>query len=289
MSQTSRPSQTGKLKHLYWRAPDSTESAVYLPHLYLEARVDFADIRSGLHETCNVSRVMHIPDLDPADAWTEDMLVHVDPAEIQVVAPPNVTLGKSPDWFGVDSVPAVETQFLALLLRSFRVKVYRNFDLNVYSRLNESLADFKSRCIDMLNDSFRGELDRLHEQFDRVLEQARERHLTTHDWVAFDGSRVIAQQRGEFRDAAERITSLFMDTELNLVPQEFSRGFANCSGTELQQGLASVELDARYAIAKLMAAYQEKVSNIDEYIIRPNLRDIHLVRSCLLWMPGEAP
>jgi hypothetical protein len=289
MSQTSRQSQTGRLKHLYWRAPESPGGAVYLPHLYLEARVDFADVRSGLHETCNVSRVMQIPNLDPADAWTEDMLVHVDPADIQSVPPSNVTLGKSPDWFSADSVPAVETQFLALLLRSFRVKIYRNFDVNVYSRLNESLEDFKSRCIEMLNDSFRGELDRLREQFDRLLEQARERHLTTHEWAAFDSSRVIAQQRGEFRTAAERITSLFMDTELNLVPQEFSRGFANCSRTELQQSLASVELDAQYAIAKLMAAYQQKVSNIDEYIIHPNLRDIHLVRSCLLWMPGETP
>jgi hypothetical protein len=30
------------------------------------------------------------------------------------------------------------------------------------------------------------------------------------------------------------------------------------------------------------------VTNIDEYIIHPNPRDLHLVRTCILWMPAEA-
>jgi hypothetical protein len=57
---------------------------------------------------------------------------------------------------------------------------------------------------------------------------------------------------------------------------------------ELEEQLISVELDARRAIAKLEDSYAEKARSIDEYILHPNLKDIHFVRSCILWMPGQA-
>jgi hypothetical protein len=38
-------------------------------------------------------------------------------------------------------------------------------------------------------------------------------------------------------------------------------------------------------ISKLSDSFNEKASAVDEYILHPNLKDIHLVRSCILWMP----
>ncbi len=166
--------------------------------------------------------------------------------------------------------------------------LFRNFDLNVYSRLGESIGDFRGRCLELLNETFRHDLDSLREVADRALERARERHLNDPDSASVEGSRIVARKRGEFRDVAERIGSLFMHTELTLAPQDAEREFPAYSGMELQQGLLSLESDARRAVGKLVSRYQRKASNIDEYIIHPNFRDIHLVRSGLLWMPGGA-
>jgi hypothetical protein len=288
MSQ-SRQSQPGKLKHLYLKPSTAAAGVELTPRLYLEARVDYADVRSGLHETCTVGRVMQTALPDRGEAWTSDMLLAVDPAHIKQAPPPDASIGPSPDWFKPELVPTIESQFLEYLLRTFRVRVYRNFELNIYSRLNESLEEFRLRCAEMLSEPFRLALDAQHELFDRLLEQTKEKLTRVEEWAAFDTSRVVAQQRGDFRDFAERITSLFMHAEFTLVPQSTSRVFPKAAGTELNQSLASLELDARYAIGKVLSDYQQRASNIDEYIIHPNFRDIHLVRSCLLWMPGETP
>ena len=57
---------------------------------------------------------------------------------------------------------------------------------------------------------------------------------------------------------------------------------------ELEEQLFSLELEAQYEIHKLLSSYGEKAQTIDEYIIHPNLKDIHFVRSCILWMPVKA-
>ncbi len=61
--------------------------------------MDFADVRSGLNGTCAVCRAMEICPFDPNDAWTEDMLWPVDPADVQTNPPRDVTLRPSPEWF----------------------------------------------------------------------------------------------------------------------------------------------------------------------------------------------
>jgi hypothetical protein len=58
--------------------------------------------------------------------------------------------------------------------------------------------------------------------------------------------------------------------------------------SDLEQCLETLEVDVRQEIRRLLNSYQEKVLNVDEYIIHPNLRDLHLVRACILWIPEGA-
>ena len=61
------------------------------------------------------------------------------------------------------------------------------------------------------------------------------------------------------------------------------------SSLEMEERLLSLELEAQHAIAGLWRfLYREKARSVDEYILHPNLKDIHLVRSCILWMPAGA-
>jgi hypothetical protein len=55
--------------------------------------------------------------------------------------------------------------------------------------------------------------------------------------------------------------------------------------TELEERLRSLEVEARQAIKNLQESYQEQSQALDEYILHPNPKDIHFVRSCILWMP----
>jgi hypothetical protein len=177
---------------------------------------------------------------------------------------------------------------LIYLLRSFHVKLFRNSHLNIYSRLGESLEEFHLRCIEILKEPCRRELDALQDVFDRLLEQLRQRYLTNEVWGAYDRTRAAAQHRSEFRAAADSIASLFINTGLSLesspVPAESTGG----QGADLAERLVATEREARQAIDKTLNSYREKALSTDEYIIHPNYRDIHLVRTSILWMPEVA-
>jgi hypothetical protein len=80
---------------------------------------------------------------------------------------------------------------------------------------------------------------------------------------------------------------VFINTGLTLVPKPFPRESVPASqgGADLAERLAATEAEARQAIEKILNSYREKALSTDEYIIHPNYRDIHLVRTSILWMP----
>jgi hypothetical protein len=86
---------------------------------------------------------------------------------------------------------------------------------------------------------------------------------------------------------SERIAQLFLGAELTLDSESYIPPQNVTAKSELEDRLNLLEAEARQTIARLVAAYQENARNIDEYIVHPSLRDIHLVRSCILWMPAE--
>jgi len=196
MSHVARPAQTGGLKQLYLRAATPATEIPYIPRLYVEARIDFADVRSGLNETCSVSRALDFYPFEGDDLWTEDMVIPVAPERIDTTPPPYAKPRELPPALR-DSQPVdLEARLVAYLLRTYSVTLFRNPALKVYSRLSESTEDFCNRCLELLKGPFRLELDALLSTFNRSLEQIRERHLKDEAWTpAFDRSRVAAQNR----------------------------------------------------------------------------------------------
>ena len=57
--------------------------------------------------------------------------------------------------------------------------------------------------------------------------------------------------------------------------------------TEIQARLSDIEAEARQEIRRLVEHYRDRVQTIDEYTIHPNLKDLHVVRSSILWLPRE--
>jgi hypothetical protein len=279
----------GKIKHYYLRSTRQSGRVVeYVAHLYFEAKIDFADVRSGLRETCSVSNAVGIYPFDEEALWIEDMVRGVEPSSIRASAPRQVRLHPLPEYVDADAIARAETRYLQYLLRYFKRRIYRNFVLNVYSSSDETAEDFMARCLEMFSEPFRLELDNLREVFKRRLEQVKERYQKLIDWGEFDPPRRSSPFQSILHKASERIEKIFLRAELNLKPMPSIPVHANPSKFELEERLHSLEMEAYEAIGRLLSAYQEKVRNIDEYIVHPNLKDVHLVRTCILWMPDEA-
>jgi hypothetical protein len=280
---------SGKVKHYYLRSTGQSGRVVeYMPCLYFEAKIDFADVRSGLCETCSASNAVDIYPLDEETLWTEDMVRGVEPSSIRASAPRQARFRPLPEFVDADTIAQAETQYLHYLLRYFKKRIYRNFALNVYSSPGETAEDFRARCLEMFSEPFRLDLDNLHEVFERRLGQVKERYQKLIDWGEFDPPRRSSQFKSILHKASERVEKMFLRAELNLKPIPSTPVHASPTRFELEERLHSLEMEAYKSIARLLSAYQEKVRNIDEYIVHPNLKDIHLVRTCILWMPDEA-
>ena len=132
---------------------------------------------------------------------------------------------------------------------------------------------------------FRKELHHLYEVFGRRLEQIKQKYIQEQKPNDFEFTRDLAEDRNRLHAASESLEELFNTTELTLEPPPDHPGFITPLRSELEERLNSLEIEAYRRIAKILNEYQDKARTNDEYIIHPNLKDIHLVRTCILWMP----
>jgi hypothetical protein len=285
-----RQSRTGeKVKQLYSLIENLPEKTALLsPFFCAEARIDFNDVRTGFRETVSLSKALEIYS-DKADLlWTDDMIWDIDLARTSASAPDGVRLQALPEFVDAAFLSQMENQFSQYLLRSFEVKIYRNFDLNLYSFSGESQSDFCKRCLELFDGPRRQELDRLREVFIRKLEQAKQKYLKPGEGGELEQAKSESRNRDAFFRCLERISEIFSKAESSLRPV-FDPPISPAGPQELDERLFSLESEANHAVGQVADFYDSKARAVDEYILHPNLKDIHFVRSCILWMSKEHP
>lgn len=283
----NRQPRNDTIKHLFWTPKETSVGEGELrPFLYFEVRIDFNDVRTGFRETASLSKALEIHPGIAELLWTDDMIRDVDPRSTASTAPGGFRMGPLPEFVDANFLFRMESQFSQYLLRSFETRIYRNFDLNLYSLSGESRFDFISRCLELYSYQKRNELDSLHEIFVRKLEQARQKYLVRGNPDSLEETKAESRNKDMFSRCSERIADLFLKADLIL--EDRSVISPPPPGLELEDRLAALEFESRQAILSLCRSFEERAQSVDEYILHPNLKDIHFVRSCILWMPEGA-
>lgn len=282
---TRKPATISPIRHLHLNAARDAAGSEFVPFFYLEAKIDLADVRSGLRESLNVNRALEIIQLEGDILWTEDMVQPVDPALVESGMPASHALKPLPSHVDAAQLRWIESQFLSYLLRHFEVRILRNPCLSLYSLPGESKGDFTARCLETLARPFRADLDAIRELCDRKLERVKLRYLRPGGAGGFVEERVSGEARNRIHGMAERIEELFVRAELTSEPAGGDPMFPGTSDGTLEQRLASIEGEAREAIRRLSIEYTEMAGNLDEYLVRPSLKDIQLGGVSILWMP----
>jgi len=277
-----------KIKQLYQVMDDDTACTTteWIPSFCVEARIDFNDVRTGFRETVSLSKALEIYSDNAELLWTDDMIREVDLLKTSSAIPDGIQLGVLPGFVDANFLTRMENQFAQYLLRSFDARIYRNFDLNIYSFSGESRADFCRRCVELFDSRKRSELDNLHEVFNRKLEQAKQKYLGAAEFEELELTKSESRNRDIFSRCSEQIAELFDSAEFSLTPF-FGPPPRPTGMQELEERLLALQLEVHQAIADLSSSFDEKARAVDEYILHPNLKDIHFVRSCILWMPKE--
>src|SRR5262249_52587299 len=126
----------------------------------------------------------------------------------------------------------------------------------------------------------------------RKLEQLRQKYLmggiVPLAGKDFDTAKLDSLLHNQMHRVSERIANLFIQTELTLEGVITDPPPSRTSSMELEARLVNIESEARQEIRRLVSHYRDRVQTIDDYTVRPNLKDLHMVRSCILWMPRPA-
>ena len=287
-SKQHAPQPTDALRSLYLETEDSGHpEKEFIPYFYAEVRVDFNDVRTGFRETVSLSKALEIYSNDAELLWVEDMIQDVDLQRATPSLPGSILLSPLPGFVDAGFLSRMETKFIQYLLRSFSVTVYRNYALNIYSFAGETRSDFARRCLELLEGPKRKELDLLHDVFKRRLEQTKEKHLLDNEPIVLELAKTESQNKSIFFHYSERIDEHFLRGEVQPESDSETLRFSS-SMQDLEERLMSLELEAQLEIKKLRDSYIEKSGALDEYRLHANPKDIHFVRSGVLWMPQKA-
>lgn len=280
-------SALNKIKHLLFEAghPPIGESA-YAPFFYVEVRIDFNDVRTGYRTTVSLSKAVEIHSIYPDMLWAEDMIQDIDCRRIMPLEPEASFFDRLPAFVDANFMSQMETQFIQYLMRCYKAQVYRNSELNAYSNPGESLSEFTSRCLDLFDESKRLELDALHGVFIRRLEQIRQKFLSADHSENLDRAKAESQDRNLFLSYSDKIADLFLQPEVSLNAETDECRLVG-KNPDLEERLSALKSEARKAVARICNSYANRARLVDEYILHPNLKDIHLVRCCILWIPAR--
>ena len=286
--QNSQRSVLNNVKYLYCAIENAQGAGIeYVPFFYVEARIDFNDVRTGFSSMISLSKAIELHSFSADLPLVADMVRDIDLRSTSSSMPDSARLSRLPEFVDEAFMSQMETQFIRYLLNFFKITVYRNFELNVYSNAGESLPGFAARCMELLDGARRRDLDSLHEVFNRKLGQIEQKYLNEGSSNDFEVARTASQNRDIFSDYLEKMAGLFLQSKPVLNPSG-DRSQIPRSNPELEERLMSLAVEAKEVTAELWNSYTEKARSADEYILHPNLKDIHIVRSCILWIPAKA-
>jgi hypothetical protein len=283
-----RATEKAKIKQLFWTSEEPQKPGMaYQPFFCVEARIDFNDVRTGFRDTVSLCKAVVIYSTDAEFLWTDDMMKEIDLRNTNAAAPEGSRLEALPDYVDANFISRMELQFSQYLMRSFDVRIYRNFDLNAYSFSGETSAEFSKRCMELCDAEKCRELDLLHDVFLRRLDQIKQKFADSGNSPNLDQAGMETRNKDRFFKCLDRIAELFFQAEIN---SNKTRDIPVLSkdAPELEERLLSLELECRQAIARICGEYEEKARSVEEYILHPNLKDIHFVRTCIIWMPESA-
>lgn len=193
----------------------------------------------------------------------------------------------------------IQKDFFDFIYRNSKLSLFKNEDLKIISKQNESLTDFKIRIQDRLNEKIDEQIeslqlkfsktndsidDKLNKLFDKLEKEQLQANTTTTDAIisigtsllgAFFGKSTTASTLGKVASSAKGATKILKEkSDVKYVESEIQQ--LQIEKEELQKTLEN-------EISKINE--DNKISNfqIEEIFIKPKRTDIFNVKLELLW------
>ena len=262
----------------------------YFPCVYIEANVAFNDIRTGYRGAVKLARALKIYDSHATPGWSEEIIQDSNVDRIRENIPRSAQLRPLPEFVDAEFINSVRNRYIDQLTRKWKKVLYHNSELNIYSGADESREEFITRCREQFLGMMREELDRLRVIFNRMQEQLKEKYLGVGEAELSESApfTMEANDRDIYSRYTERVALLFLNAssspaETGVVAERMDKK------SELEERLIALTAGTLNKITLLRENYEKKAELVDEYVLRPNMKNIHCERSCIIWAPVKPP
>ena len=262
----------------------------YFPCVYIEADIAFNDIRTGYRGAVKLARALKIYESHAFPGWSEEIIHDATIDRIQETQPRAARLRQPPQFMDAEFIDSVKKRYIEYLTRTWKKSLYYNSELNIYSGAGESREEFIVRCREQFSGQVREELNQTRVIFNRMQEQLKEKYLGIGETELSESVSITpeATDKDIFSRYAERIATLFLNATSGAVAAEAGVQRMD-KKSELEERFISLTAEARRKIALIHDSYEKKTGLVDEYILRPNLKNIQCERSGILWATSENP
>ena len=247
-------------------------SEVSTPSLFFLILQDLQDVRSSFR----ASRTEFFCGewLDAADLhWTPDMVNRVNPDEIEEIVPPREL--NWPDF--------ADSMIIRHSIHHCRPRIWKNIELDLYSRPNESREEFLERCHKR---EVRERVVRREELRDVYLRRVIELKTKMTQMVAEETSvdtyrdRRLATVRSLFSDLAREWDRLPLHDD-----EPAARKSPGAGGTDrdLHEMVESFRADLRYRFGRIEVGIRPRAGDLEPYDVPVNHSQIEIISRGFLW------
>lgn len=272
--------------------------AHHAPALAVRVSMTFDDRYADLDHTETWEAVYHPleGDLDPAGAITVD---HDErdfsgrPPEGATYSLPGAPIGAK-SWFS-EAERAIEEH----LHRTRKVRVLRNAELKLYSRIGETPEEFAARCEAAAEDAADREIAKIRERFEDRADRLRERIEEANRKVEVAALDVETRRQEEMMSGAgtligvllgrKRTTSMSTAASKRSMTRKAEQRLSTARDevTDEIEDLHELEADLVEEVAGIREEWAQRAAEVETLEIGLEKSDISLERMTLVWVPQE--
>ncbi|GAB4220031.1 MAG: hypothetical protein Kow001_00030 [Acidobacteriota bacterium] len=246
--------------------------------LLFDVRLDYLDVRSGARGRASLTLAAP-PLVDPELEWTEDLVETAPEAELVEIVPPGPA-----SWPG-----GSEDQMRRFLLRCFRLGIWRNSALGVYSVPGETREDFLRRCIELLSDEQDKALQDIRQVYLRRILELEQRALDSLEHPLWEGEQVD-RRAVDIRDAFSEIREIFsryLQTPpgADLAVPDVS-GWGEKLDVECRERMEKLWMDLLPILNRIRGRLLWRAGQIEPYTMSLNHSSIDIQPRGFLWPPA---
>ena len=247
-------------------------SGVTTPSLLFLVRQDVQDVRSSFR----ASRTEFFCGewLDDAGLhWTPDMVAPVNPGEFEEFDPPREL--NWPDF--------ADNMIIRHSIHHYRPRIWKNVELDLYSRPSESREEFLDRCHQREVREWVSQREELRDVFLRrviELKAAMMNMVAEETLMDMHRDRRLATVRSLFSDLAREWDRLpFGDDE----PAVRKRPAADRTDRDLHELVESFRDDLRYRFGRIEVGNRPRVEELEPYDVPVNHSQVEIISRGFLW------